>query len=222
MKLRTRIAASAATVGLIGGLGVVASTASSAGTTTIDVTHDHVTCGTLGGKIGFSTPLTLTGPTSGSNNITVVAAVEGCSDDDNSNVGVFSGKIKATLTSNSGSSCVALLGPSTISGSATVTWKAAKGQKFSAPSSTISFTQVNGGTFATGTGSWSSTYGLFSIGSSYGTAPLTTSGDFAGTDGGVSGWFAGTTQEDVNWLGALCGGAGIKKLNFGNGGVHLG
>jgi hypothetical protein len=163
----------------------------------------------------------------------VKGTVGGCTDDDKSAVKMFGGTLASTINTNNGWNCTGLLGPTNIAGSAQIVWKPAAGQAFTPtttvgtaqkPASNISFTQVSGGTFSVPAteSPWASAYGKFSIGVAYGTAPLSTTVDFTGGDGGSTGWFSGTTQQDLGMILNLCGGAGIKKLSFGIGAVHGG
>jgi hypothetical protein len=234
MNLRTRLLAVASAAAIFAGLGlsgaVPAGAAHAHPLATFNVANDKVTCNTLTGTITFATALTSSGPTTGANTITVKGAVAGCTDTSNSSIGMFTGTLATTISSTNGHNCTGLLGPSNITGSAQIVWKPATGQTFTPtttvgssqkPASNISFRQVSGGTFTVPASEspWSSTYGKFSIGSAYGTLPLATTVDFTGGDGGATGWFDGTTQQDLGDLLGLCGGKGIKTVTFGIGAV---
>jgi hypothetical protein len=177
--------------------------------TPIDVANDHVTCQTLSGTVEFTSALKNSGPTTGSQTTKVTAASAGCVDDNNGAVKMFKGAITATLTSNNGHNCSGLLGPSADSGTANIIWTPATGQAFTPtalvgtvqkPVTNTTFSQVGGGAYSvTGqpAGTWSSAYGEFSIGTAYGTTPLSDTVDFTGGDSGATGWFAGTTPQDI-------------------------
>jgi hypothetical protein len=217
---------------MFAGLGLVGSTSAGA-TTSFNVANDKVTCNTLTGTIAFATGLKNSGPTTGANTIKVVGTVAGCTDDSNSNVKMFSGTLASTISSNNGHNCTGLLGPTNISGTARITWKPASGQVFTPtvtvgsaqkPVSDISFAQVSGGTFSVPASEspWSAIYGKFAIGTAYGTTPLASTTDFTGGDGGATGWFDGTTQQDLGDILNLCATTGLTKASFGIGAVHGG
>ena len=233
MNFRTRLLAVASAAIVTAGLGVAVAAPAGA-VTTFAVGNDHVTCNTLSGTITFATALKLSGPTTGANTITVKAAVAGCTDSDQGTVKMFSGTLASTITSNNGTACGGLLGNSNSSNTSRITWKPAALQAFTPtvlvgtvqkPVSDITSTQVAGGTFAVPVANapWSATYGLFSIGAAYGTAPISSSVDFTGGDGGATGWFTGTTQQDLgNIIGQCTSTLGLKTISFGIGALHGG
>lgn len=232
MNIRTKVIAIASALGICAGALAIAAPAGA--TDTIDVSNDHVTCNTLSGKITFATGLTNGGPSTGSNTITVKGKVSGCTDSDNSNVKLFKGAIASTITTNNGSNCAGLLGPSNVSGTARITWTPGAGQKFTPtvtvgsaqkPVTDISFSQISAGLFTVPSSEnpWNASYGKFQLGAPYGVAPISATSDFTGGDGGITSWFEGTTQEDLGLILGLCGGtAGLKTVNFGIGAVHGG
>jgi hypothetical protein len=97
--------------------------------TSYAVGNDHVVCNTLTGTLAFATALKIPGDTSAPETSTIKGTVNGCTDSDNANVGLFSGTITATINST-GTDCTALFGSSANSGSMTIVWKPAKGQAF--------------------------------------------------------------------------------------------
>jgi hypothetical protein len=230
VKIRATLLAAACSLSLIG----VFAAPADAVVTTYNVGNDHAVCETLTGTIKFATKLTLAGPTTGAQTTTVKGTVAGCSDTDNANVAPFSGTLAATLSSNNGTSCAALLGPSNTAGTSRIIWKPATGQAFSPtvtigtaqkPVSDITFSQTGGQTYtvAAGNGPWSGTqYGEFYLGAAYGLTAGSGTVDFKGGDNGASGWFAGTTQQSAGWLGYLCLTKGIVSITFGIGAVALG
>jgi hypothetical protein len=240
MNLKSRILAAASSITLLAGLGLVGAAAPAGAVTPINVGNDHVVCNTLSGTISFATALKISGPTTGSNTITIKAALGGCTDTDNSTVKMFSGTITGTLTSSGGTNCSGLSGlSSSTTGNSTTVWKPASGQAFSPtitvgtsqkPGSVTHVAQTNGATFTiaasqggTSQGPWAGTvYGEFQVGTTFGTTAESSTADFTGGDGGASGWFEGTTQQDEQNLIAQCFGAGIKSISFGLGAIKGG
>ena len=214
------------------GFTLMTAPASHAVVTTYAVGSDHVTCNTLSGTITFATALKNSGPTTGANTITIKGKVAGCTDSDKPAVKMFAGTLASTVTTNNGSACTGLLGPSNVTGTARITWTPAVGQAFTPtagspakPVSDIGFSQISGGAFAVPAGEnpWNAAYGQFKLGAAYGILPLSTTTDFTGGDGGATGWFNGTTQEDIGNILNSCGAtAGLKTINFGIGAVHGG
>ena len=240
MKLRTRLLGAACSMTMVAGLGVAVAAPAGA-VTSFAVGNDHVVCKTLSGTITFATALKISGPTTGANTITVKAAVAGCTDTDKPAVKVFSGTIASTLTTNGGSACAGISGPSTsTSGNNTTTWTPAVGQAFTPtflvgtaqkPQSFTTVTQTNGAQFVVaatqGTaaqGPWAgTTYGEFQLGTPFGLTAGTTTGDFTGGDAGATGWFEGTTQQDIgNIVNSCFSTAGLKTVSFGLGALALG
>jgi len=204
--------------------------------TTYAVGNDHATCNTLSGTIAFATAIQNNGPTTGNNTITATLALAGCFDDDKSAVKMFKGTTKALLHTTNGHNCSGLLGPSNVSGSSDIIWVPGAAQAFSPKitvgtvqkmASHVGFTQVAGGAFSVPAANnpWNAAYGYFSIGTAYGTTPLSVNGEFTGGDSGATSWFAGTTQEDITNILTMCSvpsPKGIKLLHFGIGAVHGG
>jgi hypothetical protein len=233
MKIRTQLLAISAVLAMVASLGVVAASPAGA-VVTFNVANDHVTCNTLTGTITFATALKNSGTTTGANTITVKGTVGGCTDSDNSSVKMFKGALATTISSNNGTNCSGLLGPTNITGSARITWTPAAGQKFTPtvtvgsaqkPVSDITFSQVSGGVFTVPSSEspWNASYGKFSIGAAFGTAPLGVTSDFTGGDTGATSWFSGTTQQDLGNILTSCSLAtGLKTVTFGIGAVHGG
>jgi hypothetical protein len=217
---------------MFAGLGVVAHPAGAV--TTFAVGTDHATCNTLTGTIKFTQHLKNSGPTTGAQTTTAALKLAGCFDDDNSNVHMFKGATTAKLIGNNGWNCAGLLGPTNTSGASDLLWTPAAGQKFT-PTITVgtlqkqgthvTFSQVSGGTFTVPAANapWNASYGFFAIGTAYGTTPLSSTGEFRGSDNGATSWFAGTTAQDLGYILTTCGTtAGVALLNFGIGAVHGG
>ena len=230
MNLRTRLLATACAAVTFAAVGLAGAIPAGA-VTSFNVGNDSATCNTLTGTIAFTTGLKSSGPTTGANKITVKGTLAGCTDSSNSNVKMFSGTIASTINTTNGHNCTGLLGPSNITGSAQILWKAATGQAFTPTTAVgtvqkaatnVSFSQISGGVFSVPASEspWSASYGKFSIGAAYGTTPLSGSVDFTGGDGGATGWFDGTTQQDLGDILGLCGSvAGLKTVTFGIGAV---
>lgn len=233
MQFRTRLIATASAIAMSVGVGA-AGVSPAGAVTTINVANDHATCNTLTGTITFATALKNGGPTTGANTITVKGTVGGCTDSDNNTVKMFKGTLASTIQTSNGSSCGGLLGPTNTTGSARITWIPGAGQKFTPtvlvgtvqkPVSDITFSQISGGLFTVPAGEnpWNASYGKFSLGVAYGVAPLSTTVDFTGGDGGATGWFDGVTQQDIGSILNSCGSvAGLKTVTFGIGAVHVG
>jgi hypothetical protein len=236
VKIRTSLLAAVSALALLGGFAVPAASASvhPRASTPHNVLNDHVTCNTLTGTIKFATKLTATGPTTGGNTITVKATVSGCTDDDNGAIPVFSGALTGTLTTSGGTSCGGLLGPGSSTGSTKLVWKNPTGHLLQPtdpvtlkPTSVITINQNAGGLFTVpaGNGPWSGTsYGLFQIGTVYGTTPASQTGAtnlFKGSDSGATGWFSGTTNADAVALLTACN-KGLAGIAFGIGSIALG
>ena len=233
MRTKSRITAIVSVLGMCAGL-LSISAAPAGAVVSFNVGNDHVTCNTLSGTITFATALKNSGPSTGTNTITVKGAVGGCTDSDKSAVKMFKGTIASTITTNNGWNCAGLLGPSNVSGTARITWTPGAGQAFTPtvtvgtvqkPVSDISFSQISAGVFSVPASEnpWNASYGKFQLGAPYGVAPISATTDFTGGDGGVTGWFEGTTQQDLGLiLGSCAATTGLKTVNFGIGAVHGG
>jgi hypothetical protein len=230
MGLRTRLLAIASATAIVAGYGLIGVHAAGA-VTTFNVANDHATCNTMSGTIKFATHIKNSGPTTGNNTTNVVLALAGCFDDDNNNVKMFKGANTTALHTSNGSNCSGLLGPVNVTASSQIVWTPAAGQAFT-PKTTVgtvqksasntTFTQISGGVFSVPAANspWNATYGYFTIGAQYGTAPITVTVDFTGGNSGATAWFAGTTQQDLGYILATCGTtAGVATLNFGIGAV---
>lgn len=233
MRTKSRIIAIVSALGMCAGL--LSISAAPAGAVVIfSVGNDHVTCNTLSGTITFATALKNSNPSTGTNTITVKGALGGCTDSDKSTVKMFKGTIASTITTNNGTNCAGLLGPSNVSGTARITWTPGAGQAFTPtvtvgtvqkPVTDISFSQISAGVFSVPASEnpWNASYGKFQLGAPYGVAPISATTDFTGGDGGATSWFEGTTQQDLGLiLGSCAATTGLKTVNFGIGAVHGG
>ena len=124
----------------------VATTVGAAAPPPIDVSNDHVTCTSFYGSFKLTVPLQLTPVTPVPTTANLKGTLDGCTDTDNANVHIAASKITGAYT-YAANGAGALAGVSTITnGSLTVTWKtAAKTAKLVQGTSTVSFTQINGG-----------------------------------------------------------------------------
>lgn len=232
MTLRKWLVA-AASIMLAGGVVGLAAPAG-ATTTTINVANDHAVCNTVNGTITFGTALKLSGPTTGSNSVKLVVKLAGCTDTDNGTVKMFTGSFTTTVTTSNGSNCTGLSGVSSLPATPQILWKPATGQAFTPtalvgtaqkPVSNVTDSQSKGGTFTVPAADapWASSYGLFQVGSAFGTTATSGTVDFTGGDGGAAGWFSGTTNADTGaLLGACVSSAGLKTLTFGIGALAAG
>jgi hypothetical protein len=238
VKIRTRVLAGVATLALAGGMAATALPANAA-VTPIDVSNSVATCNTVAGTLKFSTPLTLSGPTTGNETVTVKAKLEGCTSPDVGGGGlVFAGAAGGTLVSTGGTGCLGLSGAGTASGTLTTKWTAPHGQKF-APTETVgghlgTYSQDvisgdNGGTFTVDSSQapYAGSYGQFLIGAAYSTAPISdtnTSDAFRGPGAhhAANSWINAIGNLDIVQELNLCTGAGIKSLVVGIGGAEIG
>jgi hypothetical protein len=242
LKIRTRVLAGVATLALAGGAVAMAAPAGATAPPPFDVTNAVATCNTVTGSLKFSTPLTLTGPTTGNETVTVKAKLLGCTSptvvDDTDSALVFAGAASATLVSTGGTGCLGLEGAGTASGTFTTKWTAPKGRKFT-PTETVggklgTYSQSTisgdqGGTFTVDASQapFAGSYGQFLIGNDYGTTPIsdTVVGDaFKGTGAhnGHNSWINAIGNLDIVQELNLCVGAGIKSLTVGIGGAEIG
>lgn len=192
-----------------------------AATPVVDVSNHHVVCDGVTGSMKFSVPLTLGGTSA--NQISIKLVADGCSDTDDGSLVLAPAKIAGTLNSNT-SDCAGLVGLSTgTTGSVTASWKTAKTSpaKITPTSSTETITQNFGGTFSNPWGVGGG-YGLFQIGTAYGTAAPSVTGAFTGGDGGASSEFAGTTGQSTSGILSQCISGGLKAITFGIGYTTLG
>jgi hypothetical protein len=179
---------------LTGSLAVVSAfaftpVASATAPVVVDVSNHSVTCNDIIGSIGFSTPLTLTGPTTGSNTITIKIKSDDCTDTTSTatcpsdcahTISLKGSSAAGTLTSTNGSNCVGLSGLGTSSGDVAMKWttnaKSADGlntlAKITPTASTFHITQSWGGEYNDGgstspssaSDSWGGIYGFFAVG----------------------------------------------------------
>jgi hypothetical protein len=180
-----------------------------------------VTCNSIVGTIKFATPLSNAGSPTGSNQINLKVTVDGCTDTSNANVKVGASKLSGNITTNNGTQCVGLFGPSAVNASTTIKWKAQSGtpklvMSGNVPAvSTLTIIQTVGGTYNSDT--WGGTYGAFSVTAGH----AGVSGAFTGGNAGATSTLTATTGQDVGAVGNACAGKGIKALNFGIGGLKL-
>jgi hypothetical protein len=198
----------------------------------IDASHDHVTCATMFGALKFSPGIGVL-PVSGPMIATVKVKLDGCTDTDNANVKLAASNMTGTITyANNDSS--QLLGKANVLGNLTITWKTAAGAaKLVAPpntlpTSTLTFGQMTSAltSVTTGSGPFAGTDGMFSIGTAAahgGNSAPSVSGNFSGSDSGVTSFFDGLSSQDVVALAApVTSGKGLKVANLGVGQLHLG
>jgi hypothetical protein len=219
---------------------------------TVDVSQATVTCDTITGSLKFSTPLTLTGPTSGASTTTVKATLGGCTSPDvNAGGSIFKGAVTTApgynqLIGTGGSNCTGLAGNSASTGTLLIKWTAPKGYKFS-PTLVVNgktgsysqpvIAQSTGATFtmpdedaSTPTpvdqGPFAGTqYGEFLVGGAFGTTNIhdNVNGDvFRGGDNGHSSWIAAMTNPGAINLLGQCTSTGIKSITLGVGATSAG
>jgi hypothetical protein len=149
----------------------------------------------------------------------VKGTLGGCSSGDTA-VTFPEGKSKFKGTINAvDNGCAGLAGPSTGTGTITITWGTvpAVTNKVSTVNIPVGGAVGNFGVFA------SDLHGTFGLGSPYGAAALSVTGGFAGNDAGASSGATIITQESVNSILAGCGAAaGLKVINLGLMGINLG
>jgi hypothetical protein len=206
-------------------------------TLSIDVSNSTASCNTLSGTITWATPLTNVGLPTGANTMTINAHLHGCFSN-NTAVGMFSGTLKGTISTNGGSDCNQLRGVTFLVTGATaqIVWAPHAGQTF-VPKVTVGSTQkaitnvsfpgayMSFGSFpAPGSGfPWFGNYGKFLMGAPNGTASFSNSVDFTGGDGGAGSWLSAAIQEDSLYLTTQCASTtGVKTLHISMGGVGSG
>jgi hypothetical protein len=178
----------------------------------VDASHDTVACDTLlKGTVGFKPSLTASG---GSPDvITIKGSLTGCSTND-SNITSISGSVKGTLNSPT-NGFTSLLGPSSATGTITITWKTVPALVSKTTTITIAAGNIVGSTNSPF--SDSATYGEFSISGS------TQTGSFDGSDNGASSFTHALTVEGITQLAAEGTGIkGIKAVTIGSAEVSLG
>jgi hypothetical protein len=179
--------------------------------TSQDVTHYTASCDTLQkGSVGFKPSLLIGGTTPSV--ATLKGTLNGCTatpDGSNPPVTIVSASVKGSLSSSS-NDCLSLLGPSTATGTITITWKTVPAITPKTTTITVSSGNVVGGTanpFAD-----SATYGQFTI------SGAAVSGAFLGADNGASSFTKALTVEGVGFLGANCTppAKGLKAVTLGS------
>jgi len=194
-------------------------TAAHAAAPPIDASQYTVSCDTItGGVVGLKPALLIGGSTPSV--ASIKGTLSGCAatpNDSNPAVTVVSGSVKGALSTSS-NDCLSLLGPSSATGTITITWKVGTGQKLTNNKTviTVSNGNVSGGT--TNPFGDAATYGLFNI------SGTTQSGAFGGTDNGASSFTKALTVQGVGALTPQCtpGSKGLKAINLGSGEVSLG
>lgn len=232
MNLKTKLFAIAGTVALAGSLVVAGTQSAGAALAKVDVTNHSVTCNDIIGKIKFTTPLTLGGTTA--NQVTVSIKSGDCIDntvgpyDAGTNPGgvTLKGYSGKGILNSSNNDCLGLSGFSTgTSGSIAGKFLTASGTPgLVNGANTIAVTQTYGGTFndggttspASDSDSWGAEYGLFEIGTSFGTTAPTVTGAYS-DGGGANLAFAGNTAQSQGDLATQCFTTGIKGIQFGIG-----
>jgi hypothetical protein len=178
---------------------------------TQDVSHYTVSCDTMQkGTVGFKPSLLLGGTTP--EVVSIKGTLNGCTatpDGSNPAVTVVSGSVKGSLTGGT-NDCLSLLGPSTATGTLTITWKTVPAITQKSTVVTISGGNVSGGT--ANPFSDSATYGEFNI------SGAAVSGAFLGADNGASSVTHSLTAEGVGFLGANCTppAKGLKAVTLGS------
>jgi hypothetical protein len=228
-------------------LAAIAAPAGAAAPPPINVANSTVTCNTITGTLKFSVPLTLTGPTTGAQTVTVKAKLAGCTSPDvtaavqavdPNGATVFGGTTSGTLTSNGGSGCLGLAGPGTAAGTLVTKWTPPKKSKFipvetvagkSGTYSQSAITGDQGNTFTIDASQapYAGSYGQFTVGQDYGTSPISDTGandafKGPGAHNGHNSWLNVIGNLDVVQELNLCTGAGIKSLTVGIGGAEIG
>lgn len=187
-------------------------TGAHAGTPPVDASHDTVTCDTiLKGTAGFKPALNGTGglPTV----ITIKGSLAGCTTND-SNITSISGSIKGTLNAPD-NNFLTLLGPSSATGTITITWKTVPALVTKTTTITIASGNIVGATNSPFGDS--ATYGQFNI------SGAAQSGSFGGNNNGASSFTHAITVEDAGYLLAQGSGAkGLKAVTLGSSELSLG
>jgi hypothetical protein len=186
----------------------------------IDATNYTVSCDTItGGVVGFKPALLLGGSTPSA--ASIKGTLSGCSATPAGGgdpVTVVSGSVKGTLNTST-NDCLSLLGPSSATGTITITWKVGTGQKLTNNKTviTVSNGNVSGGT--SNPFSDSATYGLFNI------SGTSQTGAFGGASGtGAASFTNALTVQGVGALTPQCTSPskGLKGITLGSGEVNLG
>jgi len=184
----------------------------------VDATNYTVSCDTLiKGAVQFKPTLTLSGG-GGATATTIKGTLEGCNatpNDSNPAVTVISGSVKGLVTAPD-NGCLSLLGPSSATGTITITWKTVPALTNAKTVITINNGNISGGTI-TPFGD-SATYGKFDI------SGTSQTGAFGGPSGtGAASFTHSLTVEGVNTLTASCSGAkGLKGVTLGSTELSLG
>ena len=183
----------------------------------VDASQYTVACDTItGGSVGFKPALVLGGSTPSV--ASIKGTLSGCTatpNDGNPAVTVTSGSVKGSL-STSTNDCLSLLGPSTSTGTITITWKTTPALVSKTTTITVHSGNVSGGTANPFTDL--ATYGLFGI------TGTTQSGSFGGGDSGASSFTNALTVQGVGALTPQCTppSKGLKAITLGSGEVSLG
>jgi hypothetical protein len=192
----------------------------------IDASNHHITCTTLYGTFKITPAFDLVGGQPAT--VAIKAKVDGCIDTDNPNVKLKASTVTGTMVF-ADNFITALQGVHNVTGSMTVAWKTASGAaKLTNPTSTINFTQLNGGSASVG-GNFTDTYANFQIGANAAhgnTAAPTVTGAFTGGDGGATttldalGSLSVTAVAGASYLGGTKPVLGAVPLAIGQ--LHIG
>jgi len=196
----TGVALMLASVGVVGtGAAFAKGKAASPGT---------VTCTSVKGVLKFSTPISSTGPTSGSQTTAFKGVISGCTASGAGAVTPKVGKVSSSSTSNGGSNCAGFGGSvATTATTFTIKW---------APS-TILPTVI---TFPAGAISVASGGKGFTLGGSG--VSVAAGSSYAGTDNGGSSTASATTTIDLTNLCAAVVKKPLKSIKIVSGSDHVG
>jgi hypothetical protein len=190
---------------------------SGAAGTAIDNSNATVHCGTITKGLIKPKPTLVNGGTSATV-IAISGTLGGCSSSDSS-ITFPEGKSKFKGTLNSSTNdCAGLAGPSTSTGSITITWG-------TSPAVTHKTTVVSipsGGSVGNFASVAGDLHGTFDLGAPAGSA-LSATGGFTGGDNGAASKASVVTQESVNSILAGCANIkGLKQINIGVGSIDVG
>jgi hypothetical protein len=200
--------------------------AAAAGVTPYDNSMDTVVCQTVSKGVIKPKPLLVNGGSLPAV-LSVSGTLGGCSSPSNANLVFPEGKSKFKGTINSATNnCLGLLGPTTGTGTLTITWSATEmttGATLLHKTSTVSIPTGGAiGNFASeGPGLPGGLYGTFVLGAPNGAGPLAVSGGFQGTDAGATSTASIITQESVPTLTSFCAAKGIKQVTLGVTSIEL-
>jgi hypothetical protein len=219
------MSAIAAAVPLAGWLAFVPT--ATAGVPPYDNSQDTVVCTTVTkGIIKVVPPLAIPGSPTTPATISISGTLGGCSSPSHPTLVFPEGKSKFKGTLNSTTtSCTALAGPTTGTGTITFSWGAtdSNGAGLAQKTSTLSLPTGGavGGTFNSPTLP-AAGYGQFVVGTANGVAMApAVSGGFQGGNGGATSVATIVTTQSVVTAAGFCVGKGLKQLNIGTGAIEL-